>query len=171
MVKHSNQLKILDFALHIGCACIVLITIFFTLGLHIEQTIIQSEIDSAVNQVHFFVETVVSNDQQQIINQKIQDLQVDSQLYPEDKSINENNKKIKKQSLFAIFVISTLLAVLIFYNVHKQNISLKEAVKTILKYVVPIFVVEITFLLFVVKRYHTIDSNFIKTAILKSLEK
>jgi hypothetical protein len=148
---------------------VFIVIFFFTYASRIEQKIVQERCAEIVNDLTAGLESIPKPYKSFLYTQIGPYLTVPPSLESADAQVVEQNKNLlKKSAIFAgSFLVLSFIAVFILSRIFE--FSFLGILKTNLIILVFVGITEFSFLTFFAQNYITIDSNFVKETVLKTV--
>jgi len=148
---------------------VFIVIFFFTYASKVEKNIVQERCTEIVDDLTSGLDAVPKTYKDQIYSQVAPYLTVPPAIEEQDAIVAEQNKKLLKKSAIVAgsFLVLSFLAVFVLSRIF--NFSFLDIVKTNLIILVFVGLTEFTFLTFFAQNYITIDSNFVKETVVKTV--
>lgn len=143
---------------------------FFTYGSYVEQQVIKSQMDYIVKDMVGDLNNFIPSGSKSTINATIGQIQPPD-MSKEDADAQNNNSKLLKQALTVLGIVFAIgMGTTIWMSYH-YNFSMKELLKTDLIILGFVALTEFCYLTFIGKNYRSGDPNYVKKALVESLQK
>jgi hypothetical protein len=159
---------VVNIILHVIFIAVFINIFFFTYGSHIEEEAVKSQlkyiVDGTVDDMKILYPEFVQFVRPSVMALESPDLQ------ESDKFVEDNNESLKQKAIIStlvLFLVGIFTSVILMYH-YKLNYG-----KLLLSNFISLSFVGILYFLFstfVIAKYQSVDNNFIKKTILKSLQ-
>lgn len=148
---------------------VFIVIFFFTYASKVEKNIVQERCTEIVDDLTSGLESVPKKYKAMIYSQIAPYLEAPSSLEEKDAIVAEQNKQLLKKATKIVGSFLVLSFLLVFVLSRIFGFSFLDIVKTNLIILIFVGLTEFAFLTFFAQNYITIDSNFVKETVVKTV--
>jgi len=162
----SSQ-DIANIILHILTMAVFITLFFFTYGAYLEKKIVKEQMNYIVDDLVGDIK-VISPQTALTLKNQLQNIKSPN-LDQADKQAEENNNKLKMNTLKIVVGVSVVTLFIVYYMIKYFNLDVKSLIITNIISLIAVGITYFVFSTYIIASYKSADPNFIKKSIVESI--
>ena len=145
--------------------------LYFVFTTRLEERIIQNQSEKIIHDLTKDIKLMLPSESREKLREIIDKNLTYPDLSKEDEEVRENNRKLMRKTIQVLSILSVLVLACVVIIYYVSPFDVVKVLKENLVLLTFVALVEVVFLLVIVKNFISVDANFVKFTILNSLAK